>query len=187
LGETQEEFAERFDVDTSTVSRWERGRVAPGAKAYAKIRRVALRADGSHELIRASRVYKFLASFDDLLHPVVISRGVAEVLAEVGYSSEDFLNEPEEVLYKVAPGSPGYETSTVCALTTIQNDPRWRRGEIAYAEGHAFSGHVQQWVYGLVAPLADMGAALVEAVIDDKATEGFWVKFEPLDSQESRT
>jgi hypothetical protein len=119
---------------------------------------------------------------DDLLHPVVISRGLAEFLIKVGYSSGD-LDRPEEVLYKVAVGSSEYAISATRALTTIQNDPRWRRREIAYAEVHAFSGRVQQWVYGLVSPLADLSAALVEAVIDDNPTDGFWVRFEAFDRE----
>jgi hypothetical protein len=37
-----------------------------------------------------------------------------------------------------------------------------------------------QWVFGLIAPIADLGVALVEAVVDEKPTEDFWVRFEPV-------
>ena len=44
-GETQEEFANFLGVDVSTVSRWERGKVAPGAAMLQTISEIVQRTD----------------------------------------------------------------------------------------------------------------------------------------------
>ena len=53
LGQTQSQFAERFEVDDGTVSRWERGRVRPAPAVVAQLREIALKSMLGDELVRA--------------------------------------------------------------------------------------------------------------------------------------
>ena len=75
LGETQSEFAARFGVETSTVSRWERGLVKPRPNALAQITKMATKTDPFHseDVIRASPAIKFVAPLNDLTSPLFIS------------------------------------------------------------------------------------------------------------------
>ena len=43
LGQTQSQFAEQFEVDDGTVSRWERGKLRPSRAIIAKLREIVLR------------------------------------------------------------------------------------------------------------------------------------------------
>jgi transcriptional regulator with XRE-family HTH domain len=183
LGETQEEFAERFDVAISTVSRWERGRLHPAPKDYARIRAIEVADPNSaRDLIRASRVYKFLADISDLRHPMVISRGLADGVAEAtGYTPEELGQTADLLLHSTyGPGSTHWNISTTHGLEVIEKTPCWQRGEIAYAEMHAYSLRLKTWLYSLIAPIADLDFALVESVADPKPDRRFWIKYEPI-------
>lgn len=184
LGETQSEFADHFGVETSTVSRWERGLVKPLPKALAEITKIATKTDPFHseDVIRASPVFKYLAALSDLSSPLVVSKGFAAYLAEVGYTFEDFLNRHTEGLW-AHPGEPIYEVSVSRCLREIENDPRWRRGEISHAEfrGFAKALNVNAWVRGLVAPLPDKdNVALFEAVVDRSQVDGTFTRLVPF-------
>jgi transcriptional regulator with XRE-family HTH domain len=135
LGETQSEFADHFGVETSTVSRWERGLVKPRPRALAEITKMATKTDPfrSEDVIRASPVIKFLAPLNDLTTPLMVSKGLIEVLGELGYTFKDFLTRQGKELW-ARPNERIYGISTGQCLRDIQKDPRWLRGEIAYAE-----------------------------------------------------
>ncbi len=83
LALTQGGFAERYNVDDSTVSRWERGVMEPSPAVLAKIQEVAAVRDPihSHNLVKASPVFKFLAPMARLAEPIIISRGAARMLS----------------------------------------------------------------------------------------------------------
>jgi transcriptional regulator with XRE-family HTH domain len=186
LGETQSEFAARFGVETSTVSRWERGLVRPRPKALAQITKMATKTDPSHseDVIRASPVIKFLAPLNDLTSPLMISKGLAEVLAELGYTFRDFLTRQGKELW-ARPNERIYWISTVRCLRDIQKDPRWLRGEIAYAEFRGFGKAMNAWIRGLAAPLVDPDrgdVALIEAVADRSQldSDGQFVRLVPF-------
>jgi transcriptional regulator with XRE-family HTH domain len=156
LGETQSQFAARFGVETSTVSRWERGLVKPRAKALAQITKIATKTDPfrSEHVITASPVIKFVAPLNDLTSPLMISKGMIEALSELGYTFKDFLTRQGKELW-ARPNERIYEISTARCLGDIQNDPKWLRGEIAYAEFRGFGKAMNAWTRGLVAPLLD--------------------------------
>lgn len=70
-------------------------------------------------------------------------------------------------------------------LTDIEKDPRWLRGEIAYAEFRGFAKAINAWARGLAAPLLDPDkgdVALVEAVPDRSQLDrdGQFVRLAPL-------
>ena len=170
LGETQSEFADRFGVETSTVSRWERGFVKPRPRALAEITKIATKTDPfrSEDVIMASPVIKFLAPLNDLTTPLMVSKGLTEVLGELGYTFRDFLTRQGKELW-ARPNERIYGISTARCLRDIQKDPRWLRGEIAYAEFRGFGKAINAWIRGLAAPLLDPDkgdVALIEAVAD---------------------
>jgi len=63
LGQTQTQFAEQFEVDDGTVSRWERGKLRPSPAIVAQLRETVLRMSfvAGKELIRASPILKLVA------------------------------------------------------------------------------------------------------------------------------
>ena len=89
LGWTQSQFAEQFEVDDGTVSRWERGSCVPPPAILAQLREVVLRLGfvAGKELIRASPILKCLSPIDDLKHPCVISKGIRMALKRPGYQT----------------------------------------------------------------------------------------------------
>jgi transcriptional regulator with XRE-family HTH domain len=183
LGLTQAGFAERYNVDDSTVSRWERGVMEPSPAVLAKIHEVARGSNHvpRHELVRASPVFRFLAPMDRLTEPLIISRGAVRLLGgKVGLDPEEYLSLTEELgEYYAQPGDPDYTYSFSRALTIVQEDPRWLKLEIAYAEMHAYGRLFRAWGFGLVAPVPDEGLALYEAAIDtdpEANKKGFWVR-----------
>jgi transcriptional regulator with XRE-family HTH domain len=181
LGLTQSEFAEHFDVETSTVSRWERGLVKPMPKARAAIARIAAKAAPLHstDLIRATPVFKYLARRGDLYTPLVVSRGFTVYLEEIGCTLDDFLNGQAAIWTQ--PDEPGYKRSVAYCVTQIEQDPRWLRGEIAYAEFRGFAKTARQWSAGLAVPLPDEpDTALVEAI--KTIREGYYLKLVPVSS-----
>jgi transcriptional regulator with XRE-family HTH domain len=64
LGQTQTQFAEQFEVDDGTVSRWERGKLRSSPAIVAQPRETVLRTSSvaGKELIRASPILKFVSS-----------------------------------------------------------------------------------------------------------------------------
>jgi transcriptional regulator with XRE-family HTH domain len=92
MGMTQAEFAELFEVDDGTVSRWERGKLRPAPKVWKRIREITLREDSLRDeaLVRASPVYKYLVDIKRLTKPMVASRGISEATADLlGRDSSD--------------------------------------------------------------------------------------------------
>jgi transcriptional regulator with XRE-family HTH domain len=183
LGLTQAGFADKYKVDEATVAQWERGVMEPSPAVLAKIHTIASVVHApsySPDLIRASPVFKFLAPMDHLTQPVAISRGVARWLAaKVGLTEEDLINRPEALTEHYAnPGDPDYPNSIGRALRTVQEDPRWPRLEISYAELHGYARLYRSWCHSLVAPVPDEGLALYEAVMDSdqSAEKEFWVR-----------
>ena len=89
LGQTQSQFAEQFEVDDGTVSRWERGKLRPSPAIIAHLREIVLRSSfvAGKELIRASPILKFVSPIDDLKHPCVISKGIRAALKRAGSTS----------------------------------------------------------------------------------------------------
>jgi transcriptional regulator with XRE-family HTH domain len=179
LGETQNEFAYRFGVETSTVSRWERGLVKPLPKAQAEITKIALKTDPfrSEDIIRASPAFKYVAAMNNLTAPRVVSEGLAANLVALGYTIEDFLKGHDKRLW-AGPDDPIYEISVAHCLKAIEKDPRWLSGEIYYAEFGGFTKARNAWALGLVAPLPDTddNVALVEAVVAEAPSEGPFIR-----------
>ncbi len=66
MGMTQSEFAELFEVDDGTVSRWERGKLHPAPKVWKAIRKIALNSSFGDELVEASPVCKYVVRMHDL-------------------------------------------------------------------------------------------------------------------------
>jgi hypothetical protein len=173
---TQTQFGELFDVDVTTVSRWEHGKLRPHPAAWKRIRQIA---GAAYDLVRASPVAKYVVRKNDLLHPSLISKGLEHILKRYGIDTKEvFLGDN---LRERAHRSSQYPVSGMHALEMIQADPRWRDGSAVYAEAHCVSvlfGHI--WSTLLVAPLADGDEAILEWGADtypDPAKEGFWVRF----------
>jgi len=185
LGETQSQFAARFGAETSTVSRWERGLAKPRPNALAQITKMATKTDPfrSEDVIRASPVVKFVAPLTDLTNPLMISKGLAEALGELGYNFKDFLTRRKELWAR--PNERIYRISTGRCLRDIEKDPRWLRGEIAYAEFRGFGKAMKAWMRGLAVPLPDPDkddVALIEAVPDRSQldSDGQFVRLVPF-------
>src|SRR5262249_51006921 len=152
MGMTQAEFAEMFEVEDATVSRWERGKLHPSAKVWPRIREIALRSGIplSDEVVREAYVYKFIVPMNDLTRPAVVSKGAVEALAKAGIKRADLT---ATWWSDFAHGHPQYEISAIRGLETLQADKRWLTGEIAYADIHAFSTGLNRWLNIIVAPL----------------------------------
>jgi hypothetical protein len=174
---TQAEFAELFEVDDGTVSRWERGKLQPAPKVWRRIREITLKEDSLRDeaLVRASPVYKYLVDIKRLTKPVVASRGISEALDIVGALKEK--DRPFGIA-SFARKSPHYKVSGTRALETIQANPDWLRGNIVYAEVHCISpalGGV--WVDAMIAPLPDRSATLIEFATSPRgAGKGFSIQ-----------
>jgi transcriptional regulator with XRE-family HTH domain len=171
LGKTQAEFAEMFEVEDATVSRWERGKLHPSAKVWPRIREIALRSaiPLSDEVVREAHVYKFIVAMNDLTRPSVVSKGAVEALVKAGIKRTDLT---ASWWSDFAHRHPHYEISTVRGLETVQADKRWLMGEIAFADIHAFSTGLNRWLNVIVAPLPDRNSALIEAVESLGGEEG---------------
>jgi transcriptional regulator with XRE-family HTH domain len=188
LGMTQAEFAEQFDVDVGTVSRWEHGKLRPSPAAQAKIHRI-IRDDGTfdaHRLVAASPVYKWLSAMDDFNSTIVLSRGVTDALAKVGYSVDDCPQHlPTFAQNWTRRSDPEWEYSFARTAEVIEADPRWLRGEIAHIEIHAYTSVLKGWGTGLLAPIFNDGLALFESVPDPRPSrEGFWMRIATDEGEE---
>jgi hypothetical protein len=175
---TQGEFAELFEVDVGTVSRWETGRLHPSPNVWKRIRNVA---HIRYELVEASPVMKYVVPVDDLFHPYIVSSGLERSLKRLGLSAGEMF--AGDTFKDRSHATSIYPVSGYRAMEIIQADPRWLAGSIAYAEGHCVSvtlGNV--WCYGLVAPIPDTREAVMEWCADpstDPEKEGFWVRLVP--------
>jgi transcriptional regulator with XRE-family HTH domain len=154
LGMTQSQFAELFEVNEGTVSRWERGKLVPAPEKLDRIRDINLSAV-IEDATKASPVLKYAAHMDDLKHPVLVSKGVREAIRRLGIS-EDMPSQPEEVL----PATPE-EHSCLHAFELIQQDRLWINRRTVYVETHCLSARFG-WVDGVIAPLPFQDFALVE-------------------------
>ena len=123
-GMTQAEFAELFEVDDGTVSRWERGKLHPTPKVWQRIRDITLKEDSLRDeaLVRASPVYKYLVDMKRLTKPIVASRGISEALEMVGALR---VKDRPFGIANFARKSPQYKVSGTRALETIQASPEW--------------------------------------------------------------
>jgi DNA-binding XRE family transcriptional regulator len=176
-GRTQADFAEQLGVDAATVSRWERGKLNPSPLIWTKIRNINTK-HGSllgNAAIEASPVIKYLVHMKNLNEVLMISKGAAAFLARLGYTPEDMYD--TALLSSDAHASPHFGHSSYLALDKINKDPRWRNGEVAYAEAHCFSTRLNIWLDFMIAPLPDRYEALIEAVPSHVgARGGFWVQ-----------
>src|SRR5271165_5054672 len=88
LGMTQSEFASLYGVGEATVYQWELGLARPKPEIWERLRRLTLKAYPllDEELVSASPVYKYIADVKDLARPIVASRPIMKILAEVGAS-----------------------------------------------------------------------------------------------------
>ncbi|MGA7328958.1 MAG: helix-turn-helix transcriptional regulator, partial [Rhodomicrobium sp.] len=173
----QKEFAGMMGVEDAAVSRWERGRLHPSPKVWSRIREIALRSATplDEDVVQASHVYKYVVALNDLTHPTVVSKGVAEALARVGIKPAELTG---SWWAQGAQASPYYDVSAIHALEIVEANKGWLNGSIAYAEAHAFSTRLHKWLNMMVAPLPDRYSALIEAVEDSNGDKGgFWVRF----------
>jgi transcriptional regulator with XRE-family HTH domain len=184
---TQAEFAEQFDVDDGTVSRWERGKLRPSPEAQAKIHRITC-SDGTYDaprLVAASPVYKWLAPMDDLKATIVLSRGVTDTLAKIGYGVDDLSKDAHALVqYWTKRSDPEWEYSFARATEVIEADPRWLRGEITYIEVHGYTHVFKGWGTALFVPIFNDGLALFEAVPDPRPKERFWMRIATDEGEE---
>jgi transcriptional regulator with XRE-family HTH domain len=161
LGMTHTEFAALYGVKEAAVSQWERGLAHPSPPIWVRLRTITLRASSflDEDLVRASPLYKFIVVMEDLTCPIVASKGIIEAIEAVGAARE--IDQPFDIA-ELARKSPHYEVSGTRALEIIQSDPGWQDGDIVYAEVHCLSPVLGVWIDGIIAPLPDRAAALIE-------------------------
>jgi transcriptional regulator with XRE-family HTH domain len=172
LGQTQTQFAEQFEVDDGTVSRWERGKLRPSPAIVAQIREVVVRSGfvAGKELIRASPILKCVSPINDLKHPCVVSKGIRMALKRAGIPDHDLSARIKEVQVGASA-----ELSGAHALDVIQADPAWVSRRAVYAEAHCFAVLLGVWVDAMVIPLPDEPLALIE-FMHSSPNGGFWVR-----------
>ncbi len=175
-GMTQSQFADEFEVDDGTVSRWERGRLHPAPHVWAKINEMIARrcAVLGEEAIKGSPVYKFLVPMDRLHQTLVVSKGAIASLTKMGIPYEDVSS--ERMFTEQALASPDYEVSAYHALDLIESYQGWLTGEVLYAEAHCIATRLNAWIDMVVAPIPDRFSALIEAVPSYCGNAGgFWI------------
>jgi transcriptional regulator with XRE-family HTH domain len=176
LGLTQMQFAELYGVDEAKVYQWEIGSLSPSPEIWARLRNIILKASSlvDADLVRACPICKVIVDMEDLMSPIVASKGIIEAIQAVGASGEK--DKPFDAA-DLACNGPDYEISGARALEIIQTDPRWHSGEIVYVEAHCFScalGYV--WQDAMIAPLPERVAAIIEFIPSKRGPEGgFWV------------
>jgi hypothetical protein len=176
LGLTRMQFAELYAVNVVMVYRWELGLSHPSPEIWARLRNIALKASSllDTDLVRASPLYKVIVDMEDLTSPIVASKGIIEAIQAVEASGGE--EKPFDAA-DLACKSPHYEISGARALEIVQVDPRWRSGDIVYAEAHCLScalGDV--WLDAMIAPLPERIAAIIEFTPSKRGPEGgFWV------------
>jgi hypothetical protein len=175
LGEKEAAFATHFGVDEATVSGWEKGENHPSPREWSWIHETVFRSsDIVSEAVRTARTLKCVVSLNNLTCPTLISRGIEEALAKVGIESKDLTG---PFLANLARSSPHYDISAVKALSIIQADQSWIKGEVIYAEAHCYSPTLKVWLDCVIAPLPGKHAALIEAAPSSLGEKGgFWVR-----------
>ena len=85
-GMTQAQFAEEFEVDDGTVSRWERGRLHPSPHVWARINEIIARQDAAtgNVGIKASPICKFLVPMGNLHKTIALSKASITALTRMG-------------------------------------------------------------------------------------------------------
>ena len=171
-GLTQERFAEEMGVDPATVSRWECGKLKPSPSVLSRVREISRRAEPAYSdaHILSSPTLKYLCKLDDFSVPLLLSRGL---LKTFGVTLEEVLRDPKSVWSEDSEGQ--------LVNDTVQADPRWLRGEIAFFEAihrAALPGE-KRWWHSIGAPIAESGAMLWEGVLDS-APNKFWIKLTPF-------
>lgn len=176
LGEKEEEFAKRFSVGEATVSGWENGQACPSPKHWSWIRESLSRSSNIlSEAVRACLTYKCVVSLDNLTSPTIVSKGMEEALIRIGIERKDLTG---PFLAILARSSPQYEISGIKALSIVQSNQSWIRGEVIYAEAHCYSPAFKTWLDCIMAPLSGQHAALIEAAPSSQGEKGgFWVRF----------
>lgn len=175
-GMTQAQFAEEFEVDDGTVSRWERGRLHPSPQVWARINEIIARKGvvTGDVGIKASPTYKFLMPMGNLHNPMALSKGTIAALARMGIPYEDMAS--EQMFAEQAKASPDFEVSAYHALDLIEASPGWITGEVLYAEAHCIATRMNLWVDMMVSPIPERYSALIEAVPSYCGSAGsFWV------------
>jgi transcriptional regulator with XRE-family HTH domain len=178
---TQEDFAEEFEVDPATVSSWEHGKLHPAPSVWKRIREIGLHTSGplADDVIRASLLFKRVASMEDLRTSVVVSRGIFEEY----HISPNEIAEIDD-LVTVSPSHPLYNVSTSRLCDMIQADSQWLTGGVIYVEAHTFSIALEKWIDVTVTPLPDKDAALMEFALSRKGCDrGFRVHFAYFDPE----
>ncbi len=176
LGEKEAAFATHFAVDEATISGWESGRVRPSPKEWSWIHETVFRSSNLlSEAVKTSRTLKCVVSLDNLTRPILVSRGIEEALARIGIEPKDLTG---PFFANLARSSPHYDISGIKALSIIQTDQSWIRGEVLFAEAHCYSPAFKTWLDGVMAPLPERRAALIEAAPSSQGENGgFWVRF----------
>ena len=170
-GETQAEFAVYMGVDQASVSRWERERGEPSPAHLGEIRKIIATAEPSYSAayISKSPSFKYVCRLNDFSKPLLLSKGL---LKEIGVTLEEVLEDPHAF----------WTDDDQRVNDTVQDDPRWLKGEIAFIEtihkAH-IEHHSNNWWHTIGAPLAEAHAMLWEGVLDPGPHE-FLVKLTPF-------
>ena len=169
-GETQEEFANFLGVDDSTVSRWERGKVAPGAAMLQTISEIVQRTDPtrSEAYIARSPLMQIICRYDDFKETVQVSRGIME--------AHHLTPDHWDYRWFKALWTPDDERVN----QLVHADPSWQNQEIAFFETqhHASIG----WIRTIAAPLPDPRGILWEGTMATGDDLEFWVRLTPYES-----
>ncbi len=171
-GDTQSDFAVHMGVDQATVSRWERSKSEPTPAKLGEIRKIISIAEPAYSAayILSSPTMKYVCKLNDFSKPLLLSKGLLE---EIGVTLEEVLENPRAF----------WTDEDQRINETVQSDPRWLRGEMAFVETiHKAdpTRHPGLWWRTIGAPIADANAMLWEGVLDPSPNK-FWVKLTPLE------
>lgn len=174
LGLTQEEFGERFAVEASTVSRWEHGKMHPAPAVWKEI--IKLSPIDHIDAIKLSSLLKYICPMDNLIDPVIISKGYGEV-----YRGQHCR------LIKNAATSPFYSCSGIRSLESISRDSRWLSGQILSLNAHCVAVNLPtKWIDMTVTAMPVRKQALVEyAPSADFRNKTFHLEMHPLEIKET--
>ena len=136
-----------------------------------RIREISRRSEPAHSeaYILSSPTLKYLCKLDDFSVPRLVSKGL---LQKLGVDLEEML----------AATSPFWGGDDQRVNDTVQGDPRWLKGEIAFFEAvhRAADTHGSGlWWHSIGAPIAETGSMLWEGILDP-APNKFWVKLTPF-------
>src|SRR5262245_28412816 len=90
LGLTQMQFAELYGVDEAKVYQWEISSLSPSTEIWARLRNITWKASSlvDADLVRACPICKVIVDMEDLMSPIVASKGIIEAIEAVGASGE---------------------------------------------------------------------------------------------------